>query len=182
MVRTIPAVAAATDVDSQGKRLYGKIFILAEEDVDYSALPVITETAEVRTMAELTLLDGAPGWQEFNFAKYTPAAGSEGTSGDITSSASNDVSGTLAGESIAIDNFLQTIGRPVFVVTIDRFSQEKTIYGRPYSPMFFNAFSKRKNSENTSCDVTFHQESLLQPLKYLGSVTPPAPDPDPEES
>lgn len=174
MIRTIPAVAAVTDEASQGKRLYGKIYILAEEDVDYGTLPTITESESARTMSALTLKSGATGWKEFNFAKYTPAATSEGSNGDITSSSTNTVTGTLAGESVEIDNFIQTVGRPVFIVTIDRFTMEKTIYGRPYSPMFFSSFNKRKNADNTSCDVNFTQESLFQPLKYTGDVVPNA--------
>lgn len=180
-MKVIPAIPAVTDEASQGKRIYGKIYILAEEDIDYSALPTITDTDAARTMAALVLKSDAAGWKEFNFAKYTPAATGEGTSGDITSSGNNTLTGTLAGESVAIDNFLETLGRPVLCVTIDRFSQEKTIYGRPYSPMFFSSFSKRKNGENTSCDVTFTQETLFQPLKYLGEVVP-APEDDDDDN
>lgn len=178
MITVISDIPAVRDAESQGKRLYNKIYVLLEEDVDYGSLPVITESASARSMAALTLKSGAAGWKEFNFAKYTAAAGSEGSAGDITSANTNTLSGTLGGDSIEIDNLLQNIGAPCFVVVIDRFTQKKTIYGRPYSPMFYSAHSKRKNADNTSCDITFSQESFFQPLEYLGSVVSVAPDDD----
>lgn len=178
MITVLSDIPAVRDAESQGKRLYNKIFVLLEEDVDYSQLPTITESESARTMGELTQKSGATGWVEFNFVKYTAAAGAEGSAGDITSTNNNTLSGTLGGDSIAIDNFLQNIGVPCFVGVIDRFTQKKTIYGRPYSPMYYSAHSKRKNAENTSCDVTFSQESFFQPLEYLGSFTPEPEDDD----
>lgn len=171
MVTTIPEIAAVTDFASQGKRIYHEIFVLAEEDIDYSTLPTITETDAARTMAALTLKTSAPGWKKFAAAKNTAAHSAEGTSGDITSSANETLTLTLAGESDAIDNFLQTVGRPVLLCIRDRFSGDLTILGRPYSPLRFSAFSRRKNGDNTSADVTFTRETLQMPLKYLGSVT-----------
>lgn len=175
MIKTIQNIPAVGDFESQGKRMYNKLYVLEEEDVDYSSLPEITDTVEARTMAALTLKEGAAGWKEFNFAKYTLGATSEGTAGDITSTVNNTVAGTLGGERDEIDHTLEgKIGCPFFVVEIDRFTQKKRIYGRPYSPMFLSSFSKRKNGENTSADVNFTNESFFQPLEYLGSVTPAA--------
>lgn len=176
MMKKIDNIPAVGDFESQGKRIYNKMYILEESDVDYSALPEITDTEEARTMAELTLVEGAAGWKEFNFAKYTLGATSEGSQGDITSTVTNSVTGTLAGERDVIDNLLEgKIGCPFFLVEIDRFTQKKRIYGRPYSPMFLSAFSKRKTSDNTSADVTFSNESFFQPLEYLGDPTKPVP-------
>lgn len=172
MLTVLSDIPAVRDAESQGKRLYNKVYVLLEEDVDYSNLPVITQSADARTMAALTLKTGATGFKEFNFTKYTLGATSEASAGDITSQNTNTVSGTLGGDSVAIDNFCEQIGVPCFLVVIDRFTQKQTIYGRPYSPMFYSAHNKRKNGDNTSCDVTFSQESFFQPLEYLGSVVP----------
>lgn len=178
MITVLSDIPAVRDAESQGKRLYNKIRILLEEDVDYSQLPTITESASERSMGPLVLKAAASGWKEFNFVKYTGAAGAEGSAGDITSTNTNTLSGTLGGDSIAIDNLLQNIGVPCFVVVTDRFTQKETIYGRPYSPMYYSAHNKRKNAENTSCDVTFSQESLFQPLEYIAAE--PEPDDDEE--
>ena len=173
MIKTLQNIPAVGDFESQGKRIYNKMFILAEEDVDYSDLPEITDSESARTMAALTLKEGAVGWKEFAFAKYTPGATSEGSQGDITSTVTNTVTGTLAGERNVIDQLIEShIGCGFFLVEIDRFTQKKRIYGRPYSPMFLSAFSRRKNTDNTSCDVTFTSESFFQPLEYLGDCAP----------
>lgn len=181
MITVLSDIPAVRDAESQGKRLYNKIYVLLEEDVDYGTLPTITETDAARSMGAFTLKAAANGWKEFNFAKYTAAAGAEGSAGDITSTNTNTLTGTLGGDSIAIDNLLQNIGVPCFVVAIDRFTQKKTIYGRPYSPMFYSAHSKRKNADNTSCDITFSQESFFQPLEYLGEVVA-APEDDEDDA
>lgn len=173
MIKTIDNIPAVGDFESQGKRIYNKMFVLLEEDVDYSSLPEVTDTAEARTMEELTLKADAGGWKEFSFAKYTLGATSEGSQGDITSTVTNTVTGTLAGERNVIDQLIEShIGCGFFLVEIDRFTQKKRIYGRPYSPMFLSAFSRRKNTDNTSCDVTFTSESFFQPLEYLGDCAP----------
>lgn len=169
MVKTLQTIGAVRDFESQGKRIYNKAYIVLDEDIDYTSLPTIVETEEARTMSALSFKEGK-GFVEVSFAKHTLGATSEGTAGDVTSSANNNLVGTVAGESVAIDNLLQQVGVPCHIVVVDRFTMEKTIYGRPYSPMTFSAFSKRKNGDNTSADVTFSQESLLQPLKYLGEV------------
>ena len=149
------------------------MFVIEESDVDYSDLPEITDDDTGRTMAALTLKSSATGWKEFSFAKYTLGATSEGSQGDITSAVTNSVVGTLAGERDVIDNLLEAkIGCPFLLVEVDRFTQKKRIYGRPYSPMFLSAFSKRKNTDNTSADVTFSNESFFQPLEYLGDCAP----------
>lgn len=170
MITKLQKIAAVRDFESQGKRLHNKAYVLLDEDIDYSKLPEITESETARTLAAYTLKEDATGFVEINFAKYTPAATSEGSMGDITSTSSKNLTGTMGGDSVAIDNFCEQLGVACHVVVIDRFTQKKTIYGRPYSPMFLSAISKRKNGDNTSADVTFSQESLFEPLEYLGEV------------
>ena len=170
MVKVIPNIAAVADQESQGKRLYNKIYIILDDDVDYKTLPEITVDESTRTMAALTLKEGAK-WAELNFAKFTGQRTSEGAAGDITTAVTNTLTGTLGGHRTEIDNLLENfVGRNVHVVEIDRFTQKKYILTRPYSPMVFSAFSGRKNGENTSTDVTFSNESFFQPLEYLGDV------------
>ena len=170
MITVIPNIAAVADQESQGKRLYNKIYIVLDDDVDYGELPEITINEEARTMAALTLKEGVK-WAEINFAKFTGQRTSEGSAGDITTAVTNTLTGTLGGHRAEIDNFVENfVGRNVHIVEIDRFTQKKYILSRPYSPMVFSAFSGRKNGENTSTDVTFTNESFFQPLEYLGSV------------
>lgn len=170
MITVIPNIAAVADQESQGKRLYNKIYIVLDDDVDYGELPEITINEEARTMAALTLKEGAK-WAEINFAKFTGQRTSEGSAGDVTTAVTNTLTGTLGGHRAEIDNFIENfVGRNVHIVEIDRFTQKKYILSRPYSPMVFSAFSGRKNGENTSTDVTFTNESFFQPLEYLGSV------------
>lgn len=170
MITVIPNIAAVADQESQGKRLYNKIYIVLDDDVDYGELPEITINEEARTMAALTLKEGVK-WAEINFAKFTGQRTSEGSAGDVTTAVTNTLTGTLGGHRAEIDNFVENfVGRNVHIVEIDRFTQKKYILSRPYSPMVFSAFSGRKNGENTSTDVTFTNESFFQPLEYLGSV------------
>lgn len=171
MITVIPNIAAVADQESQGKRMYSKIYIILDEDVDYTQLPEITVDDDTRTMAALSLKDGAK-WAELSFAKFTGQRTSEGSAGDVTTAVTNTVTGTLGGHRTEIDNLLENfVGRNVHVVEIDRFTQKKYILTRPYSPMVFSAFSGRKNGENTSTDITFTNESFFQPLEYLGDVT-----------
>lgn len=170
MINIIPNIAAVGDQESQGKRIFNKVYIILDDEVDYSKLPEITVTAEARTCAALTLKAGAK-WAEINFAKNTAGRTSEGSQGDITTTVTNTLTGTIGGQRIEVDNFVENfVGRAVHVVEVDRFTQKKYILTRPYSPMFVSAFSARKNADNTSTDVTFSNESFFQPLEYLGSV------------
>lgn len=171
MIQVIPNIAAVGDQESQGKRIYNKIYIVLDDDVDYSTLPEITVSEEARTCAALTLKNGK-GWAEINFAKNTAGRTSEGSQGDITTAVTNTLTGTVGGHRTEVDNFLENfVGRAVHVVEVDRFTQKKYILTRPYSPMYISAFSGRKNADNTSTDITFSNESFFQPLEYLGSVT-----------
>lgn len=167
----VAAIEAVTDRETQGKRLYYDAFILPESEVDYSTPPTVTESASARTMSALTLIDGATGWRKFSFVKNTLEATSEGSAGDITTAVTTTLQGTLGGKREVIDNLIQDqTGNRFFVVTVDRLTQDKTIYGRPYAPMELKSFSKRENKDNTSCDISFVNEFAFQPLKYLGSV------------
>ena len=164
MIKTFDNIPAVSDKETQGKRIYNEIEILREADVDYSSLPEIDES--LRTIGEFELKEGADGWKSLSLVKYTPSATSEGSAGDITSSVTNTVAGTLGGDRPVIDNLLENhVGEGFFLRITDRFTQKKVVYGRPYSPMFLSAFSKRKTGDNTSCDVTFSNESFFQPLE-----------------
>ena len=72
MIKVIPNIAAVADQESQGKRLYNKIYIILDDDVDYKTLPEVTVDETTRTMAALTLKEGAK-WAELNFAKFIMA-------------------------------------------------------------------------------------------------------------
>ena len=170
MTKIVP-ISAVNDAASQGKRIYNKMYIIREDEVDYEQFP--ERDANARTLDSLVFKEGSEGFKEFNLVKYTAGATSEGSSGDITSQVTNTITGTLGGDRDVIDDLLEDhIGEAFFVVVVDRFSGKKYIYGRKYSPMFLSAFSKRKNADNTSCDVTFSNESFFQPLQYLGSLGP----------
>lgn len=164
MIKTFDNIPAVSDKDTQGKRIYNKIEVLREADVDYSQLTAIDE--ENRTIEDFNLKEDADGWKELALVKYTPSATSEGSAGDITSAVTNNITGTLGGDRNVIDNLLENhVGEAFFVRITDRFTQKKVVYGRPYSPLFLSAFSKRKTADNTSCDVTFSNESFFQPLE-----------------
>lgn len=171
MIQVIPNIAAVGDQESQGKRIYNKIYIVLDDDVDYNTLPEIIVSEEARSCAALTLKEGAK-WAEINFAKNTAGRTTEGSQGDITTAVTNTLTGTVGGHRTEVDNFLENlVGCAVHVVEVDRFTQKKYILTRPYSPMYISAFSGRKNADNTSTDITFSNESFFQPLEYLGSVT-----------
>lgn len=166
-------VSAVGDRETQANRLYHKIYLILEDDIDYSKLKStdIVISAEARTMAALPLKDGATGFVEFNFVKHTGGHTSEGTEGDITSNVNNVLSGTLGGRRIEIDNFIEChMGDNVLAVNIDAVTGKKYILGRPYNPLSFSAFNKRVTGENASCDITFSQQALMQELEYLGEV------------
>ena len=165
MIKTFDNIPAVSDKETQGKRIYNDIEIIREADVDYDSLPAIDE--EARTIGEFSLKDGAE-WKKLSLVKYTPAATSEGSAGDVTSTVTNTVTGTLGGDRVVIDKLLENhVGEAFFLRVTDRFTNKKVVYGRPYSPMFLSAFSKRKNADNTSCDVTFSNESFFQPLEQV---------------
>lgn len=167
-IQNIPAVS---DFESQGKRLYHKMYLIPEDDVDFSTLPEIVITETARTIAALPLKKDAK-FIEINFAKHTLGETSEGSAGDITSEVTNTLTGTIAGDRVAINNLIEnSIGVNFFCIVVDRYTQKKMLYGRPYAPMLLSSFSRRKNAENASCDVTFTSPYMFQPLEYLGSVT-----------
>lgn len=170
----IAAVAAVGDRETQANRLYQKIYLISEDDIDYSALTAadIIISAAARTMAALPLKANATGFVELNFVKRTGGLTSEGSEGDITSDVTNTLTGTLGGRRIVIDNLIEChLGKNFLAVTIDAVTGKKYIHGRPYNPLTLSAFNKRVTGENASCDVTFTQKALQQELEYLGSVT-----------
>lgn len=167
----IPNIAPVSDLESAGKRIYNKMHLILEEDVDLTQEPEITIDDKVRTMAALKLKEGA-GLAEFNFAKFTPASASQGSNGDVTTEVTNTLTGTLAGDRVEIDNFIENFhGKGFFIIISDRISGKKYIYGRPRCPYYFTDHDKKKNSDNASCDVTFTSPFPFQPLEYLGEVS-----------
>ncbi|MGM9767447.1 MAG: hypothetical protein ACI3Z0_03140 [Candidatus Cryptobacteroides sp.] len=167
----VPNIAAVSDLESAGKRIYNRIHLIQEEDVDLSAgEPEITVSDAARTMGALKLKEGA-AIAHFDFAKFTAAATSQGSNGDVTTETTNSLTGTLAGDRIEIDNFIENFhGKPFFIVVSDRINSKQYIYGRPRCPYYFTDHDKKKNSDNSSCDVTFSSPFPFQPLEYLGSV------------
>lgn len=170
----IAPVAAVGDRETQANRLYQKIYLISEDDIDYGALTAnyITVSAAARTMAALPIKENATGFVELNFVKRTGGLTSEGSEGDITSDVTNTLAGTLGGRRVVIDNLIEChLGKNFLAVTIDAVTGKKYIHGRPYNPLTLSAFNKRVTGENASCDVTFTQKALQQELEYLGSVT-----------
>lgn len=167
----VPNIAAVSDLESAGKRIYNRIHLIQEEDVDLSAgEPEITVSDTARTMGALKLKEGA-AISHFDFAKFTAAATSQGSNGDVTTEVTNSLTGTLAGDRIEIDNFIENFhGKPFYIVVSDRINSKQYIYGRPRCPYYFTDHDKKKNSDNSSCDVTFSSPFPFQPLEYLGSV------------
>ena len=167
-MKTVPNILPVSDTESQGKRLYNQMFLIPEDEVDLSTLPVISD--QDRTCAALTLKEDA-AWKEMWFAKFTPSYTSEGSGNDITTEVTNTISGTIAGDRKEINDFIENQhGRGFYIVLVDRFTQKKMLFGRPYCPYYFLNHSLRKNADNASCDVTFTAPTFFQPLEYLGSV------------
>ncbi len=168
-VSTFNNIPAVNDRDTQGKRIYHKVFLLLESDVDLSQLPVVDEAA--RTCEELVLKEGATGWKEFNFISKTLENTSEGSRGDITSTVTNTLAGTLGGARAVIDSFIENHqGDNFFIVYIDIYTQKRYLLGRPFAPMQLTAFSRKNGKDNASCDTTFSNESFFQPVEYLGDL------------
>ena len=127
----VPNITAVSDLESAGKRIYNRIHLILEDDVDLTKEPEITVSDEARTMAALTLKQGA-SIANFDFAKFTAAATSQGSNGDVTTEVTNTLAGTLAGDRIEIDNFIENYhGKGFYIVAEDRISGKKYIYGRP---------------------------------------------------
>ncbi len=169
MIKTFVDIPSVTDRDTHGKRIYYKVFLLLEKDVDMSKLPEISDDA--RTCAAFTLKADAEGWKGFSYVRNTIENTSEGSKGDITSTVTNTFVGTLGGDRAEIDNFLENHqGDNFFIVFVDIYSKKKKLLGRPYCPMQLTSFSKRNGKDNASCDTTFTNESFFQPLEYLGEL------------
>lgn len=167
-MKKVPTIARVTDIESQGKRLHNDIYLLPEDAVDLTVAPEIDEAN--RTMAALTINEGE-GWVKLPFVKFTPSDTSEGSGNDITTEVTNTLSGTIGGDAPEIDDFIENQhGRGFYIAVVDRFTQKKRIYGRPYCPYYFQNHSRRKNADNTSCDVSFVSPFFFQPLEYLGSL------------
>lgn len=167
-MKKVPAIPSVTDHETQGKRLYNDIYLLPEDAVDLSTPPTISE--EARTMSALTIKSGE-AWVRHQAVKFTAKDTNEGNGGDITTDTTGTVTYTVGGDRKEIDDFLENHhGRGFYIVSIDRVTLEKKIYGRPYCPYYFSGHSRRKNDQNTSCDITFTSPFIYQPLKYLGSV------------
>lgn len=66
MIKVIQDIPAVGDFESQGKRIYNKMYILEESDVDYSDLPEITDDDTGRTMAALTSSQQPPDGKSFH--------------------------------------------------------------------------------------------------------------------
>lgn len=166
-------VTPVGDRETQGNRMYRTIYLLLEEEVDYSRLTDndITISAAARTCATIPLKTGATGWVPFSFVKKTAGFSSEGSEGDITSEITNTLSGTIGGRRTVVDNFLEcNMGKAFLAVSMDAITGKKYLHGRPYAPLTLSSFTKRVNSENCSADISFTQSNLMQELEYLGEV------------
>lgn len=165
-MKKVPTIASVTDHETQGKRIYTDIFLLPEDAVDLSTEPEIDD--EDRTMEALTIKTGE-AWVKHQAVKFTPADTNEGQGGDITTDVNGNIVYTVGGDRPEIDDFLENQhGRGFYIGTTDRVSGKKKIYGRPRCPYYFQNHSRRKNGENTSCDLTFTSPFIFQPLEYLG--------------
>lgn len=56
----VPNITAVSDLESAGKRIYNRIHLILEDDVDLTKEPEIIVSDEARTMAALTLKQGRP--------------------------------------------------------------------------------------------------------------------------
>lgn len=175
-INTFDDIPAVNDRDTHGKRIYHKVFLLKEDDVNYSRLPAIDDSA--RTCEEFVFKANADGWKCFSYVRNTLEDTSESSKGDITSTVTNTFSGTLGGSRPVIDRFIENHqGDNFFIGYIDIYSGKKYILGRPYSPMQLTAFKRLNGKDSASCDTTFTNESFFQPLEYLGNF-PPNPEDD----
>lgn len=169
-MKKVPTIESVTDHETQGKRIYTDIFLLPEDAVDLSGGDPTIDDAD-RTMAALTIKTGE-AWVKHQAVKFTPADTNEGQGGDITTDVNGNLVYTLGGDRKEIDDFIENQhGRGFYVGTTDRVTGKKKIYGRPRCPYYFQNHSRRKNSENTSCDVTMSSPFIFQPLEYLGEFT-----------
>lgn len=168
-IATFNDIPAVTDRDTHGKRIYHKVFLLREEDVDYSQLPTVDE--EERTCGAFVLKSGATGWKAFSYVRNTVTDTSESTKGDITSTVTNTFAGTLGGARPEIDRFLENHqGDNFFIVYVDIYNNRRYLLGRPYSPMQLTSFSRKNDKDSASCDTTFTNESFFMPLEYKGEL------------
>ena len=169
-MKTVPNIMPVSDAESQGRRLYNRMYLIPEDEIDLTTPPTISEAA--RTCTGLTLKDGAE-WKQMWFAKFTAEYESAGNGNDVTTEVTNTVKGTLAGDRNEINDFIENQhGRGFLIVLVDRFTQKQMLYGRPYSPYYFQSHALRKTKDNASCDVTFEAPSFFQPLEFLDSITP----------
>ena len=170
-MKKVPAISSVTDHETQGRRLYNDIYLLPEDAVDLTTEPVISE--EARTMAALTIKEGE-NWVKHQAVKFTASDANEGQGGDITTDTTGTITYTVGGDRKEIDDMLENQhGRGFYIAVSDRVSGDLKIYGRPRCPYYFSGHNRRKNAENTSCDLTFTSPFIYQPLKYLGSVPVP---------
>lgn len=176
MINTFDNIPAVTDHETHGKRIYHKVFLLREEDVDMSKLPVVDE--DTRKCPAFTLKTAAAGWKAFSFVRNTMENTSEASKGDITSTVTNTFMGTLGGARPVIDTFVENHqGDNFFIVYIDIYNSKRYLLGRPYSPMQLTSYKRLNGKDSASCDVTFTNESFYQPLEYEGTL-PIDPDDD----
>ena len=166
-ISTFAEIPAVTDKDTHGKRIYHKVFLLREEDVDYSQLPEIT----ARSCGAFVLKTDATGWKAFSYVRNTLEDTSESSKGDITSTVTNTFAGTLGGSRAVINDFLENHqGDNFFVVYVDIYDQKRYLLGRPYSPMQLTSFSRKNGKDSASCDVSFTNEAFFQPVEYSGTL------------
>lgn len=168
-ITTFADIPSVTDRDTHGKRIYHKVFLLREEDVDYSQLPAIDESA--RTCAAFVLKADNTGWKAFSYVRNTMEDTSESSKGDITSTVTNTFTGTLGGARSLIDNFIENHqGDNFFIVYVDIYSKKRYLLGRPYAPMQLTTFKRLNGKDSASCDTTFTNESFFMPLEYKGTL------------
>ena len=166
-ITTFADIPAVTDKDTHGKRIYHKVFLLREEDVDYSQLPEITG----RSCGAFVLKSDAVGWKSFSYVRNTIEDTSESSKGDITSIVTNTFVGTLGGARAVINDFLENHqGDNFFIVYVDIYDKKRYLLGRPYSPMQLTSFSRKNGKDSASCDVTFTNEAFFQPVEYAGTL------------
>ncbi len=155
------------DKDVAGEALSYKVWLIDYNQLDHSA-----SFPRPNASRELGAIPLKKGQRPHYFVAHDiPQFTSSGERGDLTITATNTFTIIMGGVRDQLLNFIEQYAGGKFIIIFQECGNDSLyVVGTPCKPMILKTFSLKNDKENRSVTFTFENKSILQYLKYTGSV------------
>ncbi len=162
-----------TDRHTSGKDIAYKIWLInVREQIDESqAFPVPNASREVSTIPMKS------GEKMMYFVAHTiPTLIGNGEKGDVTTTGGNDFVIVMGGKRAKLLDFIEQYAGDKFTIIYKSVTDsDYNIIGSYDRPMVLQSYENKNDADGRYVTFTFHNDSLEQSHKYVGSIVTAAP-------